>query len=295
MDSLLIKQGSEMDGSPATPESVLKNLVIQPPEESSNEPVSKLVIPEAGFCLKTKTDKEEKIFINVCRSDQVPSPKEITDEQLAAMLESGDASQYRVPISLGESHMVMDNAGKECQAFDVVVGTTFFESILKRPPLKEFLLTIVLEGLEDKYQLLLSRDCKILKNRKFIGDLEEQTIRRKSKPFIIDMDKQHSTSADAQKEISLVPEPHYTIVREPVTGEVPEFLVCEIRLPGIKSSRNIRLDVGEDRLELATRPALFQLDLDLPYTLDTESTGAQFNRETTTLTVTLPVTGKAPH
>ena len=25
----------------------------------------------AGFCLKTRTDKEEKIFINICRCDQV--------------------------------------------------------------------------------------------------------------------------------------------------------------------------------------------------------------------------------
>ena len=39
----------------------------------------------------------------------MPSPKEISDAQLVAMLESGDASQYRVPISLGEPHTVTDN------------------------------------------------------------------------------------------------------------------------------------------------------------------------------------------
>ncbi len=42
---------------------------------------------------------------------QVPSPKEITDEQLVAMLESGDATHYRVPISLGVPHNIHDNGG----------------------------------------------------------------------------------------------------------------------------------------------------------------------------------------
>ena len=32
-------------------------------------------------------------------------------------------------------------------------------------------------------------DCKIMKNRKFIGSLPEQSVRRKSKPFIVEMDK----------------------------------------------------------------------------------------------------------
>lgn len=40
---------------------------------------------------------------------QIPSPKDITDEQLAALLESGDATHYRVPLSLGELHTEKDN------------------------------------------------------------------------------------------------------------------------------------------------------------------------------------------
>jgi hypothetical protein len=60
------------------------------------------------------------------------------------------------------------------------------------------------------------------------------------------------------------------------------------------SSRQICLEVGEDRLQLSTRPKLYLLDLDLPYLLDPDSTGAQFNIHTTTLTATLHVTGLAP-
>ena len=117
----------------------------------------------AGFCLKTKSEKGDKVFINVCLSDQVPSPKDITDDQLDALLESGDPSQYRVPISLGDPHDEVDNcketlsiialslleiravgvypvlylplslslslsAGKTCKAYDVIIGTKFYKS-----------------------------------------------------------------------------------------------------------------------------------------------------------------------
>ena len=43
---------------------------------------------------------------------------------------------------------------------------------------------VVLEGIEDKYKINLSRDCKHLKNKKFMGTLPEQNVRTKSKPQI---------------------------------------------------------------------------------------------------------------
>ena len=52
--------------------------------------------------------------------------------------------------------------------------------------------------------------------------------------------------------------------------------------------------MGEDRLQLLTRPKLYHLNLDLPYLLNADDTGAQFNTHTTTLTVTIPVVGVAP-
>ena len=36
---------------------------------------------------------------------------------------------------------------------------------------------------------------------------------------------------------SLVPEPKFTIIREPVEGEVPEFLVMEVELKGVVSNQ----------------------------------------------------------
>ena len=61
-----------------------------------------------------------------------------------------------------------------------------------------------------------------------------------------------------------------------------------------KSSKNVSLEVGEDRVLLKTRPNLFYLDIDLPFLLNNEETGSQFNRQSKVLTITIPVTGIAP-
>ena len=44
----------------------------------------------------------------------------------------------------------------------------------------------------------LPLDCKIMKNRKFIGHLPEQAVRKKSKPFIVEVDKNRLDSQSAE-------------------------------------------------------------------------------------------------
>jgi len=49
------------------------------------------------------------------------------------------------------------------------------------------------------------------------------------------------------------------------------------------------LDIGEDRLLLTVRSHVYHLDIFLPFDLIREECGAQFNRMTKILTVTMPV------
>ena len=41
--------------------------------------------------------------------DQVPIPRDISDAELQQLVQSGDATQFRVPLSLGEPHTEKDN------------------------------------------------------------------------------------------------------------------------------------------------------------------------------------------
>ena len=47
-----------------------------------------------------------------------------------------------------------------------------------------------------------------------------------------------------------------------------------------KSTKDTTLDVGEDQVVLHVHPARYHLDLGLPFDVDSETCGAQYNKKT---------------
>uniref|UniRef100_A0A8C5QW93 PIH1 domain-containing protein 1 n=1 Tax=Leptobrachium leishanense TaxID=445787 RepID=A0A8C5QW93_9ANUR len=271
---LSAEQRAEME------EALYEKMLLKAKEEIQSllpsVPESKQIRPQPGFCIKTRTPKNTKIFINVCKSSYIPAPPNLSEQELVAILESDDPSAYRVPMSIGEPHVEVDNSGGGCTAYDIVINNSFFDTIKDNELFREFFITVAMEGLENKYQLELSREWRMLKNRKFLGSVFEQNVRTKSKPIIQEMDSSSPVVPD------------YTIVAEPSEGH-PSFLVAEISLPKVSSARSLILDLGEDRIVLMGRPDLYVLDIFIPYNIIQEESGAQFNMKTKVLTITMPV------
>uniref|UniRef100_A0A3P8WD97 PIH1 domain-containing protein 1 n=1 Tax=Cynoglossus semilaevis TaxID=244447 RepID=A0A3P8WD97_CYNSE len=237
----------------------------------SESPSSKVIRPKPGICVKTVLEgNKEKVFVNICQSNSVPPPPDLSREELVELLQSEDPSGYRVPMSLGEPHSEVDNNSQCCSAYDVVINQEFFQSCQNDPLFQQFVILVSFEGLENKYNLELSRDWKVLKNRKFLGSISEQNIRTKSKPVIQELLCPQSNTGWT---------PEFTLLVEPPDGD-PEYLIAEIRLPGVPSSGSLLLDLGEDRLVLTARPSLFHLDIFHPLQVDQENSVAQFNKST---------------
>ncbi|XP_072128032.1 PIH1 domain-containing protein 1 isoform X1 [Mobula birostris] len=254
---------------------------------------SKQIRPQPGFCVKTKTRSSEKIFINVCKSEEIPPPPDLSEEDLVTLLESEDPSGYRIPMSLGEPHAEVDNSGNGCTAYDIVINSKFYNKIQNNKLFMEFFITIGFEGLENKYNLELSREWRMLKNRKFLGSVAEQNIRTKSKPVIQELkSSSQSPESDTKPLVSEVEstcvEPEYTIVAEPA-DQHPSFLVANVSLPKVDSAGSLLLDLGEDRIVLWARPELYHLDIYIPYNIIPEESSSQFNRNTRVLTIMMPV------
>uniref|UniRef100_A0AAY4CWR6 PIH1 domain-containing protein 1 n=1 Tax=Denticeps clupeoides TaxID=299321 RepID=A0AAY4CWR6_9TELE len=248
---------------------------------SSGGPDSKPIRPQPGVCVKTLSmPDKQKVFINICQSPALPAPPPLSREELMELLESDDPSRYRIPMSLGEPHTETDHNSRGCVAYDVVISDEFFQRCQKDELFQQFLIAVSLEGLENKYALELSRDWKLLKNRKFLGSLVEQNIRTKSKPVIQELQPEWGSS--------LTPSPDFRLLVEPAVVH-PEYLIAEIRLPGVTSARSLVLDLGEDRLVLDARPSVFHLDFFFPFLVDQESSVAQYNTNTQVLTVTMRV------
>lgn len=263
-------------------EELYQQLLLQTVGKIQNEnPDSRLIRPQPGMCVKTVLEpSKQKVFINICQSNSVPPPPALSRDDLVELLQSEDPSGYRVPMSLGEPHTETDNSSQGCTAYDVVINQDFFLTCQKDPLFQQFIILVSVEGLENKYNLELSRDWKVLKNRKFLGSIGEQSIRTKSKPVIQELQPQEG-SVTAKR-------PEFTLLVEPPAGDA-QYLIAEIKLPGIASARSLLLDVGEDRLVLNARPSLYHLDIFHPFLIDQESSIAQYNATTQILTVTMPV------
>ena len=77
--------------------------------------------------------------------------------------------------------------------------------------------------------------------------------------------------------------------QEPLQG-TPNYLIIEVKLPGIESSSKLTLDVGEDRMTLHAHPAKYFLDVEMPYDVVPMKSGAQYDTENQLLTVALMTT-----
>lgn len=53
-----------------------------------------------GICIKTRTDDGEKVFLNICTSDKIPPPDDISDAKLFEIL-SQESSEFVVLMSIG--------------------------------------------------------------------------------------------------------------------------------------------------------------------------------------------------
>ena len=94
-------------------EEFYKKLLLEETRKPQNlNPDRYEFVPKPGYVMKLRNSQNEKVFINVCTSDKVPVPKDVSDQELAEILQSVDPTQYRVPMSLGEPHAEVDNKGQ---------------------------------------------------------------------------------------------------------------------------------------------------------------------------------------
>nr|CAB3226520.1 protein kintoun [Phallusia mammillata] len=291
--SELFNVGSTAAGSDMSDEELQKfyqDLLLKSQQEGENEPKQaqpwNTVKPTPGCCIKTKNIKtSEKVFINVCTSSNVPTPEAITEQELVCMLEKledrDEIVDYRVPMSLGEAHAEVDNRGNGCTAYDVIISPGFLHTINNSKVFFGFFMSVVFEGLFNKYNVELERNWVLLKNKKFLGTVEEQNLRKQTLIQEIPNKAPMTTETSTKK-------PKFKIMREPEEGH-PEFLIAEVFLPRINKASAVLVDVGEDRLVVCTRPKEYLLDIFLPFNLVQEDCGSQFDVTTKHLTVTMPV------
>merc|ERR1719362_2544340 len=83
-------------------------------------------------------------------------------------------------------------------------------------------------------------------------------------------------------------EPQYLVRGEPSLASL-ERLRVEVDLPGVKSGKEVVVDIGEDRLVVCFPKLSYLLDIFLPYTLQPEAASSAFARDEQKLIILIPV------
>lgn len=276
---------------------VKENLVEEEFKQMLAEAVpTQIVKPRPGFCVKTFTKPDnKKVFVNICLTEAIPCPRDITDEELMQILNSDDPSSYRVPMSIGEGRTEQDKAGAPVTVYDVAVNPDFFSKVEKCDLFQTFFLTVVFEGLQDKYQFELDmQKFTILKNRKAIGNLQSHRIQirdvkkceEKTKPLIEEIPKPVPKKVEIQvpKKQQII----YRLRREPPTGEI-KYLLAEFMIPASIELKDLNLEIGEDRLVLDSKGVYETVDIFLPCSVDQDVVDAELNRNKNMLYVKMPI------
>lgn len=132
-----------------------------------------------GFCIKTfKVNTDEKYFINVCQTPEIPPPEDLNDEELTAILRSDEPSSFRIPMSISEPRVTKDKSNNPVDVVDIAVHPNFFGKLQKSLIYYQFFMALMAEALSDKYNVQIKMDKVIkLHNRKVVGTLVSHRVR----------------------------------------------------------------------------------------------------------------------
>merc|ERR1719237_965258 len=83
-------------------------------------------------------------------------------------------------------------------------------------------------------------------------------------------------------------EPKYLVRGEPSLVSL-ERLRVEVDLPGVKSGKEVVVDIGEDRLVVCCPKQSYLLDIFLPHNLQPKSASSAFARDEQKLIILVPV------
>lgn len=113
-------------------------------------------------------------------------PEDISVHQLTAILQSTTPSTYKVPMSITELRVTKDKKNTDVTVCDVAINPAFFRKVELSTQFRDFLMTIVIEALDAKYNIKLDPDWVILKNRKCLGNLVSHRIQNRDVRQVID-------------------------------------------------------------------------------------------------------------
>lgn len=297
--------------------------------EAQNEvPVGKaLVRPSSGFvvkCMHTKKRDgcadQSKLFLNIVHSES-------TDEPTADMTEL-NGSNWTVPYALGPVRMECDKSNNLVPTFDCCFHPLSLKFAHDRQEFLDLLVNIAKDAVGVAFanagdEVEIHSGYKILRGTSYKNGTPKALLvasdKQSHKPnttadsvlprskdeetaqiitSIIDaVDKDNDSTEVITPKYKLVEQgvfdlaDHTTATHAPVSKRCPKQLVVRIDVEKAKSAADINLDVSERKLVIKPEPpkCCYELEVNLPYSVNPQKGSARFEKMSGSLVVTLPV------
>ncbi|XP_078036542.1 PIH1 domain containing 1 [Augochlora pura] len=282
---------------------ITKNLIL--PETMAQENLMKqidtkpyfIIQPNPGICIKTATDGGEKVFLNICTSDKIPAPEDISDTQLFEII-SKENPEFVIPMSIGNEKLESDKGGSPCITYDVAINVRYFEKCHQRKHFLLFTISVIMDGVGMKMNRVLnSEDYVILKNRKVMGKLQqhrienrETRIQSQAKKPLIEEIKSSKTETFVKKinETRDSPMLKYTLLKQPVEGPARN-LIGLFDMPKGTNGEDVEVLLDEDRIVVTVDKARLTYDLSVSYIINVTSVKCRLDKDLKVLRLDMPV------
>lgn len=264
------------------------------------------IINIIGICIKTKTEDGEKIFLNICTSDKIPAPEDISDTKLIEIL-SEENPQFAVPMSIGSERLESDKGGTPCITYDIAINTVYFEKCQKNKSFLLFTISVVMDGVSNKFnKYLQTENYVILKNRKVMGKLQQHRIENREprihsqnqKPLIeeikspaknINGNQTKSNQLNNLSSESIVnPTSNYVLLKQPVEG-TPSHLIGLFDMPKGVTGKDVEVLLDENRIIITVDKTNLTYDLSVPYVIKVSHVKSYLDKDLRVLRLDMPV------
>ncbi|XP_070166031.1 PIH1 domain-containing protein 1 [Polyergus mexicanus] len=240
-----------------------------------------LVQPTPGICVKTRTADGKKSFVNICVSDKIPPPEDISDIELFKLL-NDEVPNYVIPMSIYAERMEADKSGIPSATYDVMINEAYFKKCQEKKHFMAFTILVILSGVADKFDKKLDMEnYVILKNRTVMGKLQQHTIENRElkkpqdhKPLIEEIS---SSMTPIINTINIqdknTAKMDYVILKKPLKGPA-EHLIVLFDMSRSISVEDVVVLINSDRINVMDKKTYCSYDILLPYTLEANSAKA---------------------
>lgn len=256
--------------------------------------------PQPGYVLKCWTDYgiPKKMFINICAEDKVTKASSETNR-----------SFWNIWSLLSQPREDFDKSGHKCVVYDAMFHPDVLKIAESNSKVRKFVENTALKSVQSNFCVKVNQNKIKYPKIKYKGTAGETVIRTK-----IEYSDNRDVNDSQGSENGHVPlkgaeakpaaeVPKYQIrhrsevslhdfrnVSDSNTSARPKELVIEINLPLIGKASEIKLDIAQSKLHMESYGSKsYKLDVNLPYLVNDDKGKAEFNKDSSTLSVVLPL------